>query len=57
MEDAREDLGRPLIPEELSWLLGSLSSLFRLPFDGALVESQFPPTTENLRSGVSQSLT
>ncbi|MBI5921973.1 MAG: peptidase domain-containing ABC transporter [Betaproteobacteria bacterium] len=32
-----------MIAEELLWLLGSLSSLYRLPFDSALVESQFPP--------------
>ncbi|MCX7172650.1 MAG: NHL repeat-containing protein [Proteobacteria bacterium] len=43
LENTTEDLGCPPIPEELSWLLGSLSSLYRRPFDGALVESQFPP--------------
>ncbi|MBI3524740.1 MAG: peptidase domain-containing ABC transporter [Betaproteobacteria bacterium] len=43
MENARDGLSHPLISEELLWLLGSLSSLFRLPFDGALVESQYPP--------------
>ncbi|MFA7269226.1 MAG: peptidase domain-containing ABC transporter [Sterolibacterium sp.] len=43
MKNIRDGLGRPLISEELLWLLGSLSSLYRLPFDGTLVESQFPP--------------
>lgn len=31
--------------EDLLWLLGSLSGLFRLPFDAALVAQDFPPPT------------
>ena len=34
-----EDIRR----EELLWLLGSLSGVFRIPFDAALVTQQFPP--------------
>jgi hypothetical protein len=29
--------------EEVLWLLGSLSQLYRLPFDAGLVAQQFPP--------------
>jgi ATP-binding cassette, subfamily B, bacterial HlyB/CyaB len=29
--------------EEVLWLLGSLSGLYRLPFDAALIAQQFPP--------------
>jgi subfamily B ATP-binding cassette protein HlyB/CyaB len=29
--------------EDCFWLLGSLSNLYRIPFDAALVASQFPP--------------
>lgn len=29
--------------EDLLWLLGSLCGLYRIPFDAALVEQQFPP--------------
>ncbi len=35
--------GSALLREHLLWLLGSLSSLYRLPFDPQLVEQQFPP--------------
>jgi len=36
-------LGRTIHSEELLWLLGSLSGLYRLPFDRALVAQSFPP--------------
>jgi ATP-binding cassette, subfamily B, bacterial HlyB/CyaB len=36
-------LGGGIGREELFWLLGSLSQLYRLPFDAALVAQQFPP--------------
>ena len=29
--------------EDLVWLLGSLSALYRLPFEAALIEQEFPP--------------
>lgn len=29
--------------QEVIWLLGSLSGLYRLPFDAALVAQEFPP--------------
>ena len=29
--------------QEVLWLLGSLSSLYRIPFDPKLVEQEFPP--------------
>jgi hypothetical protein len=29
--------------QEVIWLLGSLSGLYRLPFDAALVSQEFPP--------------
>ena len=29
--------------EEVIWLLGSLSGLYRIPFDAALIAQQFPP--------------
>lgn len=35
--------GSALFREHLLCLLGSLSSLYRLPFDPLLVEQQFPP--------------
>jgi subfamily B ATP-binding cassette protein HlyB/CyaB len=35
--------GSALLHEHLLWLLGSLTSLYRLPFDPKLVEQQFPP--------------
>ena len=34
-----EEVGHP----EVIWLLGSLSGLYRLPFDAALVSQEFPP--------------
>ncbi|HXV21609.1 MAG TPA: peptidase domain-containing ABC transporter [Desulfuromonadales bacterium] len=36
-------LGGGMGREELLWLLGSLSQVYRLPFDAALVAQQFPP--------------
>jgi len=36
-------LGGGMRREVLLWLLGSLSQLYRLPFDAALVAQQFPP--------------
>lgn len=36
-------MNRGLAGEHLLWLLGSLSSLYRIPFDAALVGQQFPP--------------
>lgn len=35
--------GGKLGHQEVLWLLGSLSSLYRLPFDPKLVEQEFPP--------------
>jgi subfamily B ATP-binding cassette protein HlyB/CyaB len=42
-ETHSDALPRELKSEELLWLLGSLSQLFRLPFDAALIAQQFPP--------------
>ncbi len=41
---------RELTCEEILWLLGSLSSVFRIPFDAALVAQEHPPphTVETL---------
>jgi subfamily B ATP-binding cassette protein HlyB/CyaB len=36
-------LGGTIHRDELLWLLGSLSGLYRLPFDAALVAQAFPP--------------
>jgi subfamily B ATP-binding cassette protein HlyB/CyaB len=36
-------LNEPMSREEVSWLLGSLSGLYRRPFDAALLSQQFPP--------------
>ena len=35
--------GKETRAEDCFWLLGSLCSLYRIPFDAALVASQFPP--------------
>lgn len=35
--------GRRTNTEDCFWLLGSLCNLYRIPFDAALVASQFPP--------------
>lgn len=35
--------GKNIRTEDGLWLLGSLCSLYRIPFDAALVASQFPP--------------
>lgn len=32
-----------LVYQELSWLLGSLCNLYRIPFDPKLIEQEFPP--------------
>ncbi|MBL8396580.1 MAG: peptidase domain-containing ABC transporter [Candidatus Accumulibacter sp.] len=37
------DVQRGLQREEVFWLLGSLSGLFRIPFDAALIAQNFPP--------------
>ena len=36
--------------EELVWLLGSLCSRYRIPFDAALITQQFPPPSLSLSS-------
>ena len=36
-------MDRLLLSEQMLWLLGSLSSLYRMPFDAALVAQQFSP--------------
>ncbi len=36
-------MNRGLAGEHLLWLLGSQSTLYRIPFDAALVAQQYPP--------------
>ncbi len=41
--EGHRSVNRGLAREYLLWLLGSQSSLYRIPFDAALVGQQFPP--------------
>ncbi len=38
-----QEFNRALAEQEMLWLLGSLSSLYRIPFDPKLIEQEFPP--------------
>ena len=43
MTEVVMSLGRKLRREEVLWLLGSVSALYRMPFDAGLISQQFPP--------------